>query len=107
MERTDTSIKVWFWPRDSTAVPTTVRSGASSIDTDDFGMPFASFVNSSCDTASYFGPHYIIINLTFCGYWAGSADVYGGSGCPSTCVGEYCDETCELLQNMIGRLCEQ
>ncbi|QRV76433.1 glycoside hydrolase family 16 protein [Ceratobasidium sp. AG-Ba] len=86
MERTSTYIKVWFWPRNSATVPAAVKSGASSIDTSTFGTPFAAFVNSSCDIASHFGPENIIINLTFCGDWAGNADVYAGSGCPSTCV---------------------
>ncbi|QRV90795.1 glycoside hydrolase family 16 protein [Ceratobasidium sp. AG-Ba] len=86
MERTTTYIKVWFWPRNSATVPAVVKSGASSIDTSTFGTPFASFVNSSCDIASHFGPENIVINLTFCGDWAGNADVYRGSGCPSTCV---------------------
>ncbi|KAG8702141.1 hypothetical protein FRC08_003670 [Ceratobasidium sp. 394] len=86
MERTSTYIKVWFWPRNSATVPTAVKSGAKSVDTSSFGTPFASFVNTSCDIASHFGPENIIINLTFCGDWAGNADVYTGSGCPSTCV---------------------
>ncbi|KAG8697450.1 hypothetical protein FRC09_007865 [Ceratobasidium sp. 395] len=86
MERTSTYIKVWFWPRNSATVPAAVKSGLSTVDTSSFGTPFASFVNTSCDIASHFGPENIIINLTFCGDWAGNADVYAGSGCPSTCV---------------------
>ncbi|KAG9086329.1 hypothetical protein FS749_003706, partial [Ceratobasidium sp. UAMH 11750] len=66
MERTSTYIKVWFWPRNSATVPTAVKSGAKSVDTSSFGTPFASFVNTSCDIASHFGPENIIINLTFC-----------------------------------------
>ncbi|KAF8761258.1 glycoside hydrolase family 16 protein [Rhizoctonia solani] len=84
MERTSTYIKVWFWPRNSGAVPSQVRNGASSIDTSTWGRPFALFVNSSCNIASKFGPENIIINLTFCGDWAGG--VYGNSGCPGSCV---------------------
>ncbi|KAB5591108.1 Endo-1,3(4)-beta-glucanase [Ceratobasidium theobromae] len=86
MERTTTYIKVWFWPRNSAAVPAQVKNGASSIDTSTWGTPFASFVNTSCDISSKFGPENIIINLTFCGDWAGNSNVYAGSGCPSTCV---------------------
>ncbi|KAG9100553.1 hypothetical protein FRC06_003969 [Ceratobasidium sp. 370] len=86
MERTSTYIKVWFWPRNSATVPAAVKSGANSVDTSSFGTPFASFVNTSCDIAGHFGPENIIINLTFCGDWAGNTDVYAGSGCPSTCV---------------------
>ncbi|KAH7344535.1 putative laminarinase [Rhizoctonia solani] len=85
-ERTSTYIKVWFWPRNSATVPLQVKNGSGSIDTSTWGTPFAAFVNNSCNIASHFGPENIIINLTFCGDWAGNADVYRGSGCPSTCV---------------------
>lgn len=84
MERTDSFIKVWFWP--SGTAPTDVRTGASSIDTDNWvkisylilttdlpneraflqGTPTAYFPNTSCDLETAFGPNNIIINLTFC-----------------------------------------
>lgn len=89
MERTSTYIKVWFWPRNSRSVPEQIKSCGSVVDTRTWGTPFASFVNDSCDIDSHFGPENIIINLTFCGDWAGNADVYAASKCPSTCVGEY------------------
>jgi len=50
------------------------------------GTPVADFPNTSCNIPTYFQENNIIINLTFCGDWAGS--VYGQSGCPSNCVGE-------------------
>ncbi|KAA1476410.1 2 beta-glucan [Dentipellis sp. KUC8613] len=83
IERTSTFIKVWFWARNAGGIPSDVTSGASSVNTDNWGTPDAYFPNTDCDFASHFGPHNIIINLTFCGDWAGS--VYGNSGCPSTC----------------------
>ncbi|THH13545.1 hypothetical protein EW146_g6682 [Bondarzewia mesenterica] len=48
------------------------------------GTPDAYFPNTDCNFSTHFGPHNIIINLTFCGDWAGNA--YSSSGCPSTCV---------------------
>ncbi|KAG8761818.1 hypothetical protein FRC12_009311 [Ceratobasidium sp. 428] len=83
-ERTKTFIKVWFWPRGSANVPAGVKNGAASIDTSGWGQPTAVFVDNSCDFNSHFGPENIIINLTFCGDWAGG--VYGNSGCPGSCV---------------------
>ncbi|KAG8730200.1 hypothetical protein FRC12_020421, partial [Ceratobasidium sp. 428] len=74
MERTTTYIKVWFWPRNSGSVPAGVKSGAGSVDTSTFGQPFASFVNSQCSIADHFKGENIVINLTFCGDWAGNAD---------------------------------
>ncbi|KAF4583314.1 hypothetical protein EYR38_002063 [Pleurotus pulmonarius] len=83
VERTNSFIKVWFWGRNAGNVPSDVRNGASSVNTDAWGTPAAFFPNTQCDIASHFNQHNIIINLTFCGDWAGS--VYAQSGCPSTC----------------------
>ncbi|KZP18053.1 glycoside hydrolase family 16 protein [Athelia psychrophila] len=85
MERTSTSIKVWFWARGSSSIPAQVSSGASSIDTSTWGVPTANFPNTDCNIANSFGPQNIVINLTFCGDWAGNSNVYAASGCPSTC----------------------
>ncbi|KAI0700431.1 endo-beta-glucanase [Cytidiella melzeri] len=81
MERTNSFIKVWFWSRNA-AKPGDI--GAASVNTDNWGSPIALFPNTSCDIGAHFGPNNIIINLTFCGDWAGN--VYSTSGCPSTCV---------------------
>ncbi|KAJ8520274.1 hypothetical protein ONZ45_g2850 [Pleurotus djamor] len=83
VERTNSFIRVWFWARNSGSVPSSVRNGDASVNTDTFGTPTAFFPNTQCDIASHFNQHNIIINLTFCGDWAGS--VYGQSGCPSSC----------------------
>ncbi|PFH49583.1 glycoside hydrolase family 16 protein [Amanita thiersii Skay4041] len=84
MERTNNFIKVWFWSRADTNVPSDVTSGATSVNTDGWGTPDAYFPDDSCPISEKFGWHNIIINLTFCGDWAGN--VYSQSGCPGTCV---------------------
>ncbi|KAI0052819.1 glycoside hydrolase family 16 protein [Auriscalpium vulgare] len=84
MERTSSFIRIWFWQRDDANVPTDVKNGSGSINTDDWHTPDAYFPNTSCDIASHFSDNNIVINLTFCGDWAGSA--YGSSGCPGSCV---------------------
>ncbi|KZP26125.1 glycoside hydrolase family 16 protein [Athelia psychrophila] len=86
MERTTTSIKVWFWARDSAYIPAAFTSGATSIDTSSWGEPTAYFPNTDCDIDTEFGSLNIVINLTFCGDWAGSSSVYAASGCSSTCI---------------------
>ncbi|KAI0299702.1 endo-beta-glucanase [Multifurca ochricompacta] len=83
MERTPTFIKIWFWPRNAGNVPSDVRNGGGSVNTGAWGTPTGYFPNNACDISSKFTPSNIIINLTFCGDWAGS--VYGSSGCPGTC----------------------
>ncbi|KAJ7275634.1 laminarinase [Mycena rebaudengoi] len=83
VERTNAFIKVWFWTRSSTSVPADVKSG-TSVNTDAWGTPAAFFPATSCPISSKFGPHNIIINLTFCGDWAGQSSIYAASGCPST-----------------------
>jgi len=83
IERTSTFISVWFWSRNAANVPADVRAGSTSVNTANWGTPVANFPNTSCNIPQFFDANNIIINLTFCGDWAGS--VYGASGCPSTC----------------------
>lgn len=66
LERTSSFVKVWFWERGDGSIPSDVSSGGTSVDTDSWGTPTAYFPNTSCDIASHFGEHNIIINLTFC-----------------------------------------
>ncbi|KAJ7450860.1 laminarinase [Mycena latifolia] len=84
VERTNSKILVWFWARNDAAVPADVVAGGSTVVTDNWGTPSAAFPNTSCDLEEFVA-HNIIINLTFCGAWAGDASVYASSGCPSTC----------------------
>ena len=86
MERTPHFIKVYFWSRNANNVPDDVRNGNTVINTDKWGTPFAYFPSTDCDIDAYFGWHHIVINLTLCGDWAGSA--FGGDGCHGSCVGE-------------------
>ncbi|KAJ6615140.1 laminarinase [Mycena sp. CBHHK59/15] len=86
VERTNAFIKVWFWSRNAGTVPSDISSGSTSVNTDNWGTPVANFPSTTCPISSKFGPHNIIINLTFCGDWAGQTSVYAASGCPSTCV---------------------
>ncbi|KAF8962582.1 2 beta-glucan [Flammula alnicola] len=86
VERTGSFIKVWFWSRAATGIPSDVMNGETTVDTDNWGTPRAFFPSTSCPISSLFGPHNIVINLTFCGDWAGASSVYAASGCPSTCV---------------------
>ncbi|KAG0703028.1 glycoside hydrolase family 16 protein [Suillus ampliporus] len=86
MERTNDYINVWFWERYDKFAPFDATTGAWIIDTSLWGTPAANFPNTDCDLASHFDANNIIINLTFCGDWAGNSAVYSASGCPSDCV---------------------
>ncbi|KAK7470139.1 hypothetical protein VKT23_001579 [Stygiomarasmius scandens] len=97
VERTDEFIKIWFWDRDDVFVPPEVRFGADFIVTDFWGKPEAFFPNTMCDIEELFGDHNIIINLTFCGDWAGNA--YLGSGCPVQLTNSTSIATCEDYVN--------
>ncbi|KAL4068802.1 glycoside hydrolase family 16 protein [Scleroderma yunnanense] len=86
IERTSSFVKIFFWERESLSVPTDVRYPTSFVITDGWGTPAAYFPNTDCDFSTHMGPHNIIINLTFCGDWAGNGGVYAASGCPSDCI---------------------
>ncbi|KAF7297132.1 Glycoside hydrolase family 16 protein [Mycena indigotica] len=98
IERTTTFINVWFWPRGATNVPADVRSGGTSVNTAGWGTPTANFPNTSCNFPQFFSANNIIINLTFCGDWAGQAGIYNGAGCPSTCI-NYVDQNPTAFTN--------
>ncbi|KZT20534.1 glycoside hydrolase family 16 protein [Neolentinus lepideus HHB14362 ss-1] len=84
LERTPSTLKIWFWPRSAGGVPGDVRGGGA-VDTGAWGTPLALFPSSAqCDMESHLGPMSVIINLTFCGDWAGAA--YAHDGCPGSCV---------------------
>ncbi|KAF8551537.1 glycoside hydrolase family 16 protein [Imleria badia] len=100
IERTPSFIKVFFWPRwEFIDVPNDVKSPGSTIDTDNWGIPAAYFPSSAtCDFATHLSSFNIEINLDFCGAWAGNAQVYNTSGCPSTCV-DYVNSNPTAFQN--------
>ncbi|PVG02130.1 hypothetical protein CPB86DRAFT_811635 [Serendipita vermifera] len=86
LERTPQFIRAWFWSRSEGNIPADVTaSGQTVINTDNWGTPMALFPNTQCDLSSKFGANNVIINLTFCGDWAGG--VYANSGCPGSCIG--------------------
>ncbi|KAH7883471.1 glycoside hydrolase family 16 protein [Phlebopus sp. FC_14] len=86
IERTSSFIKIYFWERRSTSVPRDVSNPGSTIDTSNWacGEPAAYFPDTDCDFATHLGPHNIMIDLDFCGAWAGNSAVYAASDCPST-----------------------
>ncbi|KAH9836567.1 endo-1,3(4)-beta-glucanase-like protein [Rhodofomes roseus] len=86
MERTSSEVKVWFWSRTDGSVPSDVSSGASTVNTDNWGTPAAYFPNTSCDLSSVFSSNNIIFDITLCGDWAGQSSVYSSAGCSGTCV---------------------
>ncbi|KAI0315868.1 2 beta-glucan [Amylostereum chailletii] len=83
MERAENGIRVWFWKRGDKRTPKDVLDGDDDIDTRSWGTPDALFPDSSCDIDSHFTDQNIVINLTFCGDWAGS-NAYSQAGCPGT-----------------------
>ncbi|KAI8994974.1 beta-1,3-1,4-glucanase [Pilobolus umbonatus] len=72
-------VQVWFFPRNK--IPADITSGQPNPDT--WGIPISDYPFVQCNP-NKFGDMQIIINLTFCGDWGGSA--YPSSGCPSTCA---------------------
>nr|VWO94479.1 Mixed-linked glucanase [Ganoderma boninense] len=84
MERSESYIRIWHWQRNDTSIPMDIRSGFAFIDTSNWGMPIADFPNTNCDMARYFRPQRMIVNLSFCGDWAGAK--YAAYGCPGECT---------------------
>lgn len=75
-----TGITVWRFFRGS--IPDDIT--AKTPDPSKWGKPVAQFPSTECDMASHFFQHYLVMDTTLCGQWAGS--VYKDSGCPLTCA---------------------
>lgn len=96
MEWTDTSIAVWFIPRDSATYKSNFGSQAAtqSLDPSTFGTPLAKFQGQGCDFTERFKNMRIIFDTTFCGEWAGKVWE------ESTCAAKTGAATCqEYVQN--------
>ncbi|KAF2256308.1 glycoside hydrolase family 16 protein [Trematosphaeria pertusa] len=68
MEWTTSSIKIWFFPRNS--IPADLAAG-NAPDPSKWSTPQASF-QGGCDIGRHFVNHQIVIDTTFCGDWAGA-----------------------------------
>lgn len=73
-------IKIWHFPR--TAIPSDITE--QNPNPSGWGDPVAYWSASSCDMASHFSEHTLVLDITLCGDWAKPA--YSGSGCPGTCA---------------------
>jgi len=69
-------IQIWFFPRNK--IPKDITNGDPKPDT--WGIPEGNF-SGSCNFDSHFKNHWITLDVTFCGDWAGG--VWGDSGCSS------------------------
>jgi len=75
LEWTATYLKSFYWPR--TNIPADIT--ADKPNPSSWGLPFAYFQLGNNCPASHFQNHNMVIDLTFCGDWAGAVF---GSQCP-------------------------
>ncbi|RDB16836.1 putative glycosidase C21B10.07 [Hypsizygus marmoreus] len=85
IQRSKSSVAVWFWTRDDPAVPQAVRTGVGNVSVDEsWGLPEARFpMGDGCGYEEHMDRHVMIFDTTFCGDWAGAT--YTSAGCPGTC----------------------
>jgi len=76
----NTGIKIWHFAR--TEIPADITAGFPNPSS--WPLPSAAFSAASCDMASHFHDHALVLDTTICGDLAGPA--YGSSGCPGTCA---------------------
>jgi hypothetical protein len=70
-------IQTWYWPRGS--VPADITNNSPNPNPSGWGKPYAYFQEGSNCPSSHFHNHQIVIDLTFCGDWAGAVF---GNDCP-------------------------
>ncbi|KAI9342095.1 concanavalin A-like lectin/glucanase domain-containing protein [Zopfochytrium polystomum] len=86
-EWTTSAIKVWFFQRGS--VPSDIAAGGN-VTPANWGTPMAHFPLGASCAASHFSNMQIVLDLTFCGDWAGK--VYG-----TGCTGGSGDAACQYF----------
>ncbi len=75
---TGKGVRVWYFPNsDPSSIPTDLKNGSNTINTDAWTRPNAYFPISKC--YNDFSPHNIIFDITLCGDFAGNT--YNISGC--------------------------
>lgn len=81
-------IKVWFFPRGS--IPADIQNGTDPQPST-WGTPMASFAGKDLDFAARFRGLQIVINLSYCGDWAGKPEIWGESA-ECAALAPTCDE---------------
>lgn len=85
MRRNPSGYAVWFFNRDSTAIPDSVKYGLGTIDEDTLGTKVADFpfwgnLSSCGELSEHFTDQQFIFNIAMGGDWA--RDRYKAAGCP-------------------------
>jgi hypothetical protein len=76
MEWTSSYIRTWFFPRNG--IPADITAGVPNPS--NWASPYANF-QGDCDIDSNFKNHQIVLDVTFCGDWAGGV---WGNGCAAS-----------------------
>jgi len=87
-------INMWFFSRPD--IPPIIQQATTSsqMDTSTWGIPTASYPNSTCSIQTFFPPQQLVLLTTLCGVWAGVPSIY-----KSTC--QTPTEDC-VADNVIG-----
>lgn len=80
-------IAVWFFSRGE--IPQDIQSG--NPDPSTWPTPMALWSADTCDMATHFYDHTLVLDITMCGDFAGAT--YGSSGCPGSCAEAVADPT--------------
>lgn len=86
---TTTGIAVYLFPRAGVPADLTANRPEPTTWT---AQPLARFAGAGCDFATQFTEMRIILNTDFCGSWAGTDEVWSGSGCRAKTGVASCEE---------------
>jgi hypothetical protein len=84
-------IKIWFFSRPQ--IPDDIK--AQKPNPSSWGTPVAAWPAQFCDITKAVYQHYLVLDISLCGDWAGPA--YSQSGCPGTCEAAVADPA-----NLVG-----
>ncbi|KAL9110765.1 MAG: hypothetical protein Q9227_004757 [Pyrenula ochraceoflavens] len=76
MEWTSQAIKVWFFGRNDTQIPSDLASTSSQPNPSQWGTPKAAWTSDACNIDDHFKDMQIIFNTALCGDWAGQQQIW-------------------------------
>ncbi|TDL24661.1 hypothetical protein BD410DRAFT_786198 [Rickenella mellea] len=83
---------IWYWSRGNIPASITGATSTSDIDLSDWGVPSASYPNTTCNMTENFQNQQLVMDITLCGDWAGIGVVYnatcGSSGPTGLCYND-------------------
>ncbi|KAL8279304.1 hypothetical protein RQP46_008341 [Phenoliferia psychrophenolica] len=87
-ELASTGISIWFFSRANIPSDLLASNTSAVPDPSGWGTPSAYYPTSGCSMDKFFAGQHLVLDITLCGDWAGSAAVFNAT-CSGVCYTDY------------------